>query len=499
MTQPASSDRARRFEKGARWIYAYRWLDRLLGLISIVVLARILVPEDFGLVAIAASYMAVLEGLSDFDVNKALIQIRDEDRDLYDCAWTLSLLRGVITSGLMLVIAQFVGDPRIAEVLWVLALIPLLNGLANPRFVMYERELIYSKLATLTVASKSVAFVVTVAIAVVYQSYWAIVMGMVAGAVASLLLTYLMRPFRPRPTFARVRDILAFSGWMSLATVVTTLAMSTDRIIVGRLVGIAPAGSYHMAQSIAVLPTRELIGPLQRILFPSFSEIAADVARLRAAVRELINIVGSICLPAGFGFALLANDFVPLVLGTEWLEIVPLLWILVPFLAVRAAQSMTLPCVMALGETRLLFRVSVMYALVHLPVFIMGAALYGLTGAIVAVVAAGVFYAYLDSWLLKRTLDLSLGEILRQVRRPLLAAGLMVATVMVLDPLLPLDLFSVEGSWVSLAVKLGAGLLVFPAALYGLWRREGRPPGAERRLLSFVGAHPRSASNASNS
>ncbi len=121
-----------------------------------------------------------------------------------------------------------------------------------------------------------------------------------------------------------------------------------------------------------MLPTRELISPLQRILFPSFSELAADRDRLRRVVGESINVLGSLSLPAGCGFALVANDFVPLVLGDQWRVIVPLLTVLVPYLGLRATLSMTLPCVMALGETRLLFWVSSLYALVHLPAFIAG-------------------------------------------------------------------------------------------------------------------------------
>lgn len=87
------SDTARRVATGAGWLYGYRWIERLLDFVSIVVLARILAPEDFGLVAIAASFVAIIEGLSAFDVNKALIRTRDEHRSLYDSAWTLSALR----------------------------------------------------------------------------------------------------------------------------------------------------------------------------------------------------------------------------------------------------------------------------------------------------------------------------------------------------------------------------------------------------------------------
>jgi PST family polysaccharide transporter len=263
--------------------------------------------------------------------------------------------------------------------------------------------------------------------------------------------------------------------------------METDKIIVGRLLGVADAGLYFMTQRIGVLPTRELVSPLQRILFPSFSELSQDKARLRRAVRESINVLGSLSLPAGCGFALVANDFVPLALGDPWRAIVPLLRVLAPYLGLRATLSMTLPCVMALGRTRLLFWVSFVYALVHVPAFIAGTALFGLAGSIGSLVGAGVLYSYLNTWLLKRTLGLSLHEIGSQLRRPLLAAAAMAVGVLAVGTVTTLGLFSENGSWLSLVAKIGVGGLVFSSVQYGLWRLEGRPPGIERRLFQMMG------------
>jgi PST family polysaccharide transporter len=382
----------------------------------------------------------------------------------------------------MVSIAPFVTDARISAVLVVLALSPLLSGLSNPRFVVFERDLNYSKLAVLTLGAKLVSLPVTLVVAFVYRSYWALVLGLLAGTLVSTVLSYALKPYRPRVSLARASDIFAFSGWLSLTSVVTTLSMETDRIIVGRLLGVAEAGLYYMTLRVGMLPTRELISPLQRILFPSFSELAADRDRLRRVVRESINVLGSLSLPAGCGFALVANDFVPLALGDQWISIVPLLTTLAPYLGVRATLSLTLPCVMALGEIRLLFQVSFIYALVHLPAFIAGTALFGLTGSIGSIVVAGIFYTYLNAWLLDRTLRISLAEIVAQLLRPLGATAIMVGAVWALATAGPLDLFSESGSWISLSTKTLVGGVVFGAAQYAIWRLEGRPPGIEQRL-----------------
>jgi PST family polysaccharide transporter len=475
-----------RLATGAGWLYGYRWLDRLLDFGALVVLARILSPDDFGLVAIAASVVTIIEGLSAFDVNKALIRLRDDDRALYDSAWTLSVVRGILSALCMVIVAQFVSEARIAAILWALALSPLLTGCANPRFVMFERDLVYSKLAVLTLSAKVLSVAATLVIAIITRSYWSLVIGLLVGTLMSTILSYALNPYRPRICVARASSIFSFSGWLSLTSIVTTLSMETDKVIVGRILGVTDAGLYFMTQRVGVLPTRELISPLQRILFPSFSELADDEGRLRRAVCESINVLGSLGLPAGFGFALVANDFVPIVLGAQWTAIVPLLTILVPYLGLRAPLSMTLPCVMALGRTRILFWVSVVYALIHLPAFIAGTAIFGLPGAIWSIVAAGVFYISLNAWLLRHTLAIPVGEIVRRLKRPVSAVVVMVGTLLALSSALPIEFFSTEGSWQSLVIKIAVGGLVYCCTQYSIWRLEGRPDGIERRLLQIL-------------
>jgi lipopolysaccharide exporter len=480
------TDTARRVATGAGWLYAYRWLERLLDFLAIVVLARLLAPDDFGLVAIAASFVTIVEGLSAFDVDKALIRSRDHDRKIYDTAWTLSVARGGVAALCMLAVAPFVADARMADVLRVLALGPILNGFKNPEFVAFERGLVYSKLALLTLSAKMVSVGVMVGLALIYRSYWALVLGQLAYALASTVSSYALRPYRPRLSLARFSSLFAFSGWLSLTSVVTSLSMETDKLIVGWLLGVKDAGLYFMTQRVGVLPTQELLSPLQRILFPVFSDVAHDTPRLRRAVCESINVLASLSLPAGFGFALVADDFVPLALGRQWIPIVPLIVVLVPYLGLRSTLSITLPCVLALGRTRLLFWVSLVYALVHVPAFIAGTSLFGLTGSIWSIVAAGVFYSYLNVWMLNATLGITFAEVFVQLRRPLGATVVMIIAIVGTGALMRDGVPGAGGLWVSLVTKTVAGGLTFCGSLYALWRLEARPAGIERRLTQLL-------------
>jgi len=476
----------RRVAAGAAWLYLQRWLDRLLEFAAIVVLARILSPADFGLVAVAASMVTIVEGVTALGVEKALIRSRGDDARLYDTAWTLSVLRGLLVAAVMLAIALALDDPRVAAIVRVLSIVPIFNGLANPMFVRFERDLIYSRLAMLTLGAKVASVTATIAAAFAWRNAWALVAGLLINSLASSVLSYALRPYRPRFSLARLSELFGFTGWLTLTSAVTALSMETDRIIVAWLLGITNAGLYDMTQRVAVMPTRELLSPFQRLLLPAFSQLIDDAPRLRSAVSESINVLASLGLPAAFGFALVAGDLVPLALGPQWQPIVGLLAVLVPFLGLRATLSMTLPFVLALGETRMLFNVSLIYALLHVPVFTAGTAMFGLAGAVWGIVAAGVLYIYLNAWMLQRTLAIRPGEIARQLRRPVAATAVMCLGVAALAGVSGLDFMPAVATWRSFAIKAGVGAAIFCASQYAMWRLEGRPAGIERRLVQLA-------------
>ncbi|MEM6484978.1 MAG: lipopolysaccharide biosynthesis protein [Pseudomonadota bacterium] len=477
------STRAHRFTRGLLWLITARWLERVIDLLSLVILARLFVPGDFGLVAIAASVFVIVEGLSALDVSKALIRHRDHDRSLYDTAWTIGFLRGLLVAVVLVLVAHFISDSRIAEIVRAFSLSPLLSGLANPRFVLYERALSYEKPALLALLARLTSFLVTLTVALATRSYWALVLGMLVNTGVSTGLSYLMKPYRPKFTFVRTREIFGFSGWLWLTGVVTTLSMETDKLIVGRLLGVAEAGLYFMTQRIGVLPTRELVSPLQRILFPAFSELVDDPKTLRRVSLESVTGIGTLSLPAAFGSAMIVADLVPLVLGARWSPVAPLLIILVPYLGVRATLAMVMPCILALGRTQLLFAVSSCYAIVHVPAFVMGTWAYGLQGAIWSLVLAGVLYTVLNAWMLWRTLAILPAELLAALRRPALATSGMVFIVLVFRDFY---LGLVGPTWFGIASTVAVGAIGYLSLLYWLWRRDGYPEGLERRVHSFL-------------
>src|SRR5690349_16782389 len=180
--------------KGTIWLGGARVATNLLGLAGTMVLARLLVPADFGLVAIGTTLLTMINTITSISMSEALIQLRSASSEHFHTAWTLNLLRAAIVAGAFALaatpIAEFYQEPHLVGVIFMLSATILLNGLENPRAIMLTRELVFWQQFMLQVTAKLVALIVSVLVAVLYQTYWALVLGAVCGQAAGVLTSY---------------------------------------------------------------------------------------------------------------------------------------------------------------------------------------------------------------------------------------------------------------------------------------------------------------------
>jgi PST family polysaccharide transporter len=446
----------------------------------------LLIPADFGLVAVATAYLTLVQGLSTLNVGQALIKLRREDRPILDAAWTLSVLRGALLTALLLAsssaVAAFVGDDRVAPLLLAMSLFPLIGGLANPKFASFERDFHFSPSTTVNVATKLVGIAVTIGVALTLRSYWAIVAGAFAGTVVRTLLSFAMKPYLPRVSLSHARPILRFAGWVTLANALNTLSTALDNLVIARFLGVRDAGFYSMTRQVAALPNDTLLGPTERVLFAGFSQIANEPTRLNARVREVVGMTASIAVPITIGLALVAAEFVPLILGNQWIDCVPFLQLILPFFAVSMAVTSANPAAMAVGATRDLFSTALYFAALRLPIFIGCIAYFGLIGAMYALALVSVLSWILNFRLLNAAASITFRQLITAVNRPAISAVMMAAAVSVVPQLVAAS----SPSWELLAAKIALGATVYIAVHVTLWLVEGRPLGVETRTIQLL-------------
>lgn len=480
-----------RLVKGAAWIAASRVVISLLGFVNVLVLARLLTPEDFGLIAIVMAASAIVMAVTELSLSQALVQNPQPEEEHYHTAFTINMIRAVLVAGIVVAlsvpVAAFYDDPRLVALFLTIALSALIVGAVNPRLALMTRDLVFWQDFATRAGEKIVAVVAGVAVAAVWQSYWALMIGVLAGQMCMLVLSYVILPFRPRLSLARWRDLMSFSIWVGLGQAVNTLNWKSDHLLAGYVLGNIQLGYYSVGDRLAAMPTREATQPIAQAAFPGFARLSGDKDRLRLAYARAQSALCAATLPAGIGFAIAAEPLVLVVLGPEWREVTPVIQVLATVFAIQSLGSPVQPLAMGLGATRTLFYRSLVTLAIRLPLTVFGLLAGGLAGLLLARAVTGLIGLAINLHLVARLIAMPIGAQISANRRTLLATGFMAAATFGVGQFFPLGTDDVifADALLQASAMLATGVVTYPAALFGLWCLGGCPEGSERDGIRF--------------
>jgi O-antigen/teichoic acid export membrane protein len=479
---------AGRTATGAAWLIASRLGTRSIDIISLLVLARVLTPQDFGIVAVAMTLVQVVEAVFEIPVEQVLIRTSDVTRSMLNTAFTLSAARGLLLALLLASIsfpfAAIYDDDRLAPLICFLSLAPAVRSLWSPRMTLFARTLDFRRELIIEISGKLAAFALAAACALITGSYWAIALGTVVTPVIMVTVSYLLAPFRPRLSLSEWPIFAGFLGWTTASQAVTAINWQIDWLILGGIVSKAKLGEFSMASSLAGLPEQAIIKPIVRPLLSAFSLIQTDRNRLCDAYLRTASTVYTVGLPVMLGLSVLAEPAVRLALGPKWQQSWPYLqWMaltLIPPLFTSPLGALA----MALGRANIFLRQSMCELVVKLPLTLVGALWFGVYGVIVARAITSSFMALVSACLVRQLAGIPVWKQLVQQTRPLLAGGCMVAVLLPLRPLL-------QGSsgihlFVGLLGIAISGLLGYGVALAAIWHVQGRPRGIEGTVLRRI-------------
>lgn len=467
----------------------FRTADRGLGIISLLILARLLMPEDFGLVAIAMSVVALIELTGAFGFDVVLIQHRDPKDEHFNTVFTLNVLIGVggglALAGLAHVTAVYFADDRLIHVMYVLGIAWAVQGFENVGTVMFRRNMEFRREFAFLTSKRLLTFVTTLIAAFVLRSYWALVIGIVTGRVAMVVLSYAMHSYRPRFSLAAIRELMSFSFWLFLGNVVGFFNQRLSTFIIGRFDGAHQVGQYTVAYEIGTLPTSELLAPINRAIIPGFARMACEPDHLRDGFLAVMSLTTAFAVPAAFGIAAIAEPLVITLLTDKWAEAVPLLQVLAFLGAISAITSSAFPAFYALGRPRVGTLIHGLRLATVVPAMLAGASMFGVIGIAWADLSATLLVLPFSIVIACRALDLSVTTLLRQIWRPFAASLGMYFSVKALLEFAHATYPGLHGVTVLLAA-IGAGIVIYAILLFVLWFVLGRDAGIEARLLQLA-------------
>lgn len=479
--------------KGAAWTVFARLVTRSIGMVSTLILARVLVPEDFGLVAMATSLVALIELLRAFGFDTALIQNQQADRRHYDTAWTFNVVLGLLAGGLVAALAipatWFYDEVRILPVMLVLALGIVVQGVENVGVVDFRKHLQFDRDFWFMLGQKLAGFLATVPLALYLRSYWALVIGILVTRLWAVASSYYMHPYRPRLSLAAYAELISFSKWLLLNNFLTFLRSRASDFVIGRQQGPRAVGLFNVSYEIANLPASEIVMPINRAVYSGYAIMGSDRPRLRDGFLNVISVIAAFAVPAGVGLAAVAEILVPLALGANWLDAVPIVQILSVYGVLVALQTNALYVYIAVGEPRTAALLNSLYVAILIPALILGATSAGPVGAAWACLVTALINTPLNLTILLRRLDMSAAQLFGAMWRPLPAAAIMYLVVT--------NFLGKEGTTagtasglpsmaIDLVMAVGLGAICYGAALIFLWVLSGRPNGIEAQILRRI-------------
>lgn len=391
-------------------------LQRALGLISTLILARLLTPDDFALIAIVTLSLYFFDVLSQSGSDPYIVQKQQVNNDDLNTSWTLDLLLKLSFFLLFILlaspIAAFFSQPQLVLGLQVASITLVINALRNPGIILFKRDLDYKYLFYLSLVQKIIGFIVVVYLAFTFKNYWAFIIADIVASLFFLVGSYVIHKFRPTLSLLKVREQWRFSKWYLCKNVVGYLRSQVDTIIVAKFFSTTQLGNYHMARDIAMLPAYNLLGPAIEPLLANFKDYKRDPANLGIRLTAVLCIVTFIATPIACFVALYPKLIIGVLLGEQWtlavyfLPIMTMLFYYYVFLLVAESGFI------AIGRVKDVFVFDLLSLFAHIIIFAVFLSLdYALIDLLWVRAIAGICLTLIQILYLSKLIDISFVKI----------------------------------------------------------------------------------------
>ena len=396
---------------------------------SVMILARLLAPRDFGLVGMVTAFSGILSMFKDFGLSSATVQRATVTEEQQSTLFWINMLAGGLLGLLMLAaapaIASFYREPRLVGVTAVLAVGFVLNAASIQHVVLLQRQLRFTALAVIGLTSQVLGTTIAILGAKAGYAYWALVAMTVTGTASATIGFWLITRWVPgRPSRGcGMRSLMRFGGTVTLNGLVIYTATNCEKVLLGRFWGANAIGLYGRAYQLINIPTDNLNGVAGEIAFAALSRLQDQPARLRSYFLKGYSLIIALTLPITMTCALFAEDVISVLLGPKWKGVAPLLRLLAPTILVFAIANPLSWFLFSIGRVGQLLKMGFVIAPIMIASYIAGLH-YGPKGV------AFSYSAVMTLWLIPLLLW-ALHDTIISARDVLVAASRPVASIIV--------------------------------------------------------------------
>tara|TARA_B110000879_G_scaffold212413_1_gene308552 strand:- start:679 stop:2235 length:1557 start_codon:yes stop_codon:yes gene_type:complete len=373
-----------------------------IQLTSTVILARLLSPEDYGVLAMVMAVTAFAGIFREMGLSSAAIQkkglTREQQSNLFWLNLAMGIILTVIVAGASPLVAWFYGKPELVAVTLALSLNFIISSLSTQHGAMLIRNMQFGRKAVATIAGSLVTLAVAIILALQGYSYWALVWGMLAGALVTSLLTLYLSPFRlGLPSKGSgIRDMLGFGANVTGFDFVNYFARNLDNILIGRVWGTIELGYYTKAYQLMLFPINAIRGPINQVAFPALSRLKDNETEFRNYFLSIISIIAYLTMPICAFLWCGSTILIDLILGPQWSEVGTLISWLAIAAFIQPVAGMSGSLLLSLGLSRRYLLCGLCNAIIFSVCFMIGVN-WGAKGVAISYVITN--YVILFPWL----------------------------------------------------------------------------------------------------
>ena len=445
------------------WVAGINIGDRILQLLKVVILARLLSPEAFGLLGIALLVLTGLRRFSALGFDEALVQHQNENIDDYlNTVWVMKIIRGVIITLIALLAAPFIADifnkPQAEPLIQVIVAANLLLAIQNPAIVYFRKNLDFHKEFGYQIGSRLADLIVASGFAILYDSVWALAAGIIALNAVQLVLSYIILEYRPNISLnmGYASEMFDFGKWILIQAVLVFLFYQGDDAFVGWFFSATALGFYQIAYRYSNAPATEITDIIGRVAFPAFSKVQDNISLLRSGFYQVVQLSVTISFPMAAGIFVVSPQFVYVVLGTQWEPIIPYMQALAIWGAIRSLMNPFEAVFKSLNHPDYSAKITALRVLIVVLAIYPLAERFGVLGVIFVLVGQNVVTLPVAAYSSISLINGDLIEYIRLISYPMFGSTVMATNLLIID-----NYFFLGFSIINLSALILIGILIY--------------------------------------
>ena len=422
------NDLKKRTAIGVVWKFSEQLARRGIGIVVTILLARFLIPEDFGLIAMMAVFLGIAGQLMDSGFAEALIQKKDASDADFNTAFYTNLLFGLIAYGLLFTAAPYIADyytePRLINLIRIAGLSIIINSFQVIQNAILSRELNFKAQLKVSLPASAVSGLIAVIFAYLDYGVWALIIQMLVASVLRTLLLWAMKIWRPKWLFSfhSLKNMLGFSSYLLIAGLSNILFVNMYVVVIAKYFSAILAGYYFFANRIKTLVVSQLVASIQTVTYPALSKIQDDPVRLKSGYRKVIAITTFLLFPAITLLAALAEPLFHIFLSDRWLPAVVYLQLMSIVAILNPLHAINVNILKVAGRSDLVLYIGFFKKFMMIMIFVISFN-YGVIGILIGQIISSVLTYIPNSYYSSRLIGYSVREQLADFIPGLMLSG----------------------------------------------------------------------------